>query len=43
MLLKMGRACKILTYLNGPVLNCAEDSEDMYAFIDVVTDCLAYH
>jgi len=33
--------CEVVTFVKGTVIRCAEDSEDMYAAIDAVTDRLA--
>jgi putative sigma-54 modulation protein len=38
---KKSQTCEVVTYVKGTVIRCAEDSEDMYASIDAVTDRLA--
>jgi putative sigma-54 modulation protein len=38
---KNAHKAEVVTYLKGVVIRCAEESEDMYASIDAVTDRLA--
>mmetsp|Transcript_10722 Transcript_10722/g.16039 ORF Transcript_10722/g.16039 Transcript_10722/m.16039 type:complete len:239 (-) Transcript_10722:176-892(-) len=38
---KNSNTCEVVTFVKGTVIRCAEDSEDMYASIDAVTDRLA--
>lgn len=38
---KEGHTAEVVTFVKGTVIRCAEDSEDMYASIDAVTDRLA--
>lgn len=37
----MAHKAEVVTYMKGVVIRCAEESEDMYASIDAVTDRLA--
>lgn len=38
---KESNTCEVVTFMKGTVIRCAENSEDMYAAIDAVTDRLA--
>mmetsp|Transcript_1394 Transcript_1394/g.2541 ORF Transcript_1394/g.2541 Transcript_1394/m.2541 type:complete len:242 (+) Transcript_1394:156-881(+) len=38
---KNGHTCEVVTFVKGTVIRCAEESDDMYASIDAVTDRLA--
>ena len=38
---KEGHKAEVVTYLKGSVIRCAEETADMYASIDAVTDRLA--
>eukprot|EP00979_Chaetoceros_neogracilis_P002377 scaffold410_cov267-Chaetoceros_neogracile.AAC.25 len=38
---KEAHTCEVVTFVKGTVIRCAENSDDMYASIDAVTDRLA--